>query len=215
MMKCRARDIQRHKAFEENQVAQRKRQKEVANAAKAGKARLTVEAAREILNFAQQQTGVFIPSLRLDAGTSKGIIQRPQIVDYADAALETAKVISSEQLKHAIIKATEYVPHIIGIDNNSLRRTPSIRHMPIKYEKTLRSPISSPVSVKGKITSEYLKLSDFLRDKTQVSGVAVNFRSSCAEPVVVTKNHVAGGRNARKVTKRSKGSTKANTRLPR
>ncbi|XP_039968271.1 histone H1.3-like [Bactrocera tryoni] len=215
MMKCRARDIQRHIVFEENQAAQRKRRKEVASAAKAAKASLTAEAAREILSFAQQQTGDFVPSLRLDAGTSKGITQRPQIVDYADAALETAKVISSEQLKHAIIKATEYVPHIIGIDNNSSRRTPSIRHMPIKYERTLRSPISSPVPVTRKMTSEYPKLTDFLRDKKQIPDVAVNFRSPCAEPVVVGKNRAAGGRNARKVMKRTKGSTKANTRLPR
>lgn len=217
-MKCRARDKQRQRAFEQKQVAQQKRRKEVANAAQEAKARLTAEAAREILSFAQQQqTVVFKPSLRLGAGTSREMPRGPQIVDYADAALETAKVIDSEQLKHAIIKATEYVPHILGIDSNSLRRTPSIRHMPIKYEKTLRGPASNTVSATAEMTpmSEYPKLACFLRDKKQNPGVVVNFRSTCAERVIAGKNHAGGEKNARKITKRIKGSTKANIRLSR
>ncbi|XP_011186050.2 uncharacterized protein LOC105214369 [Zeugodacus cucurbitae] len=223
MMKCRARDKQKHRTLEDNEAAQRKRLKETANAAKAAKARLTAEAAREMLTYAQQQQpAVFTSALRLGAGTSREITQMPQIIDYADAALETAKVISSEQLKHAIIKATEYVPHIIGLDNHSLRRNSSIRQMPIKYERTLRSTTLTPACTTSKMTpmSEYPKLTDFLRDKKQVPGADVNSRSACAEPVVVGKARVGGGKNARKVTKRLKGSTKAITapkcnRLPR
>ncbi|XP_067630111.1 uncharacterized protein [Eurosta solidaginis] len=122
----RAKEEQKQRLIRERRAAKLKQEKTTINAVKAAKANLTEQAARTMLGLIKQhptaaETFMSPPSVRLTA------------------AIETAKVISSEDMKKAIIKAAEYAPNLQPLKNNNSTDV-SFRAMPIKYERTVRSP---------------------------------------------------------------------------
>ncbi|XP_017490284.1 PREDICTED: histone H1-like, partial [Rhagoletis zephyria] len=137
--KCRAQEEKSRKIFQQKLAPQLKRQKGVASAARGTKAKLSAPAARDIIRCMQgwqkSSPSMLAPAkFRLGARTSKTFQQKPQIVDYAHAALETAKIISSEQLRHAIIKNAEYTPYFATFDCHDAKLNTN-KGMPIKYER--------------------------------------------------------------------------------
>ncbi|CAD6994547.1 unnamed protein product [Ceratitis capitata] len=219
ILKNRAKEKQKRQSIQEKEFAELQQRKKAANAAKLAKANLTARAAKDMLNFTQnylkqnEETYPFKATQRLGAGTSKSF-QPPQaqIVDYADAAVATAKVISSEQLRKAIITAAEYVPNLPAFDGSNLRRDLGVRHMPIKYERTIRkdNPVDISSSDKFNETPKYLN-TIFPRNKLPGIDAAVNFRSPSAESVVgqntARNKAISPVSTAGTITKRAKGNT--------
>ncbi|XP_053951021.1 heterochromatin protein 1-binding protein 3-like [Anastrepha ludens] len=150
---------------------------------------------------------------RLGAGSSKSFLPKPQIVDYADAAIETAKVISSELLKAALIKNAEYTPYLAIFDNSDPKGA-TCSSMPLKCEKTIRRPtvLVSPSTVQPRVlksntkttqASDNVKLKEINKKVNLVTHLGVSFPSPPAVPFVKknitsTKFTVAGN-NVRRV----------------